>query len=316
MKRFRRSTRLVLALLLCCALTACGSGAKLAYDAPQAAGFYAADEDYAAAENEAVKSGGTDAGNGAGSVYGQRDVKLIRRAWLEVQSTQFDADLASLVALTEQVGGYFERSDLYTGGYYAAAEDCRTGEYVVRVPADQYDRFMNGLDGVGTITRRSENTEDVGQAYYDLESRLKTQRIKQERLQDLLARADKMEDVIALENALSEVEYMIEDLSSGLRRYDGLIDFATITVSLREVVRVNAAPGERESLLKRMGAGVVSSVHGLLYGLREVCVWVAYHLVGLIFCAAVTVGLILFIKRMIRRVKGAKVSEQNENTQN
>lgn len=75
----------------------------------------------------------------------------------------------------------------------------------------------------------------MGQNYSDIELRLQTQRTKQERLLALLEKAATMEDIISLENALSETEYQIEQYTSDLKRYDSLIDFATIELRLTEV---------------------------------------------------------------------------------
>lgn len=308
MKRMNKAICSLLAALMCLALTACGSGKSAAggaalYDE----GFVR--EAPAAAESEsyngvaAAKDSGATASGSGFTVYKNRDVKLIRRAWLSVQSTQFDQSVKALTELAVRLNGYFENSEVYTGGYYAADGDCRMGNYVVRVPASAYDQFMAELDGLGTVTRKSESSEDVGQAYYDLESRLKTQRIKQERLQALLQKADKMEDIISLENALSDVEYMIESYSSDLRRYDALIDYATINVTIEEVVRLNVTPGEKQPLLRRMGAGVVSSVQGFIDGVQEVCIWFAYHLISLVCTAAVIAAAVILIKRTLKKVK-------------
>lgn len=52
-----------------------------------------------------------------------------------------------------------------------------------------------------------------------------------------------MEDIIALESALSDVEYQIEQYSSELNRYDALVAFATFTISLSEVGKVTQEVG-------------------------------------------------------------------------
>ena len=48
-----------------------------------------------------------------------------------------------------------------------------------------------------------------------------------------------MEDIIALESAISETELEIEFLTGSLRKYDSKINFSTITLSLREVYRLS-----------------------------------------------------------------------------
>ena len=75
----------------------------------------------------------------------------------------------------------------------------------------------------------------VSEAYYDTESRLVTQRTKLERLQELLAKAENMEDIITLESAIADTELNIEYLTGTLRKYDALVDYATVEITLEEV---------------------------------------------------------------------------------
>ena len=48
-----------------------------------------------------------------------------------------------------------------------------------------------------------------------------------------------MEDIITIESAISETEYEIERLSGTKRHYDALVDYATVTLELREVYRLS-----------------------------------------------------------------------------
>ena len=58
------------------------------------------------------------------------------------------------------------------------------------------------------VVYMSSSAENITEAYYDTDSRLKTAQIKLERLQNLLANADNMADIITIESAISETEYV------------------------------------------------------------------------------------------------------------
>lgn len=227
---------------------------------------------------------------GGESVYQNSGAKLIRRAELTIQTTEFDQAAANLETLVQNCGGYFEQASVY-GGSYRNANASRCGEYIVRIPAEKYEMFKAGSDGLGYVTRSTESSEDVGEQYYDTEARLKTQRTKQERLLSLLEQAATMEDIIELENALSEVEYQIEQLSSTLNRYDALISYSTFTITLEETVRVDEQVGETSSLGQRMAAGIKASLEGVVVGAQNFLVWISYNLFGVavfvVVCAAV-----------------------------
>lgn len=225
-----------------------------------------------------------------GSVYHNSGAKLIRRAEMSIQTTQFDQAAQALQVLVEDCGGYFENSSVY-GGSYRDANARRSGEYVVRIPAEKYNEFLSATGDLGYVTQLTESSDDVGEPYYDTEARLKTQRTKQERLLALLEKAENMEDIISLESALSEVEYQIEQYTSTLNRYDALIGFSTFNIYLNEVSKVTQEVGETASLGSRMAAGFKASLEGLVTGGQELLVWVSYNAVALvILAAAVAIG--------------------------
>lgn len=248
---------------------------------------------------------------GGGTVYQNPEAKLIRRAELSIQTEQFDQSVTALERLTDQCGGYFENASLYGGGYRDAYAS-RSGDYVVRVPAKNYDKFLSGTGDLGYVTSKSESSQDVGEEYYDIETRLKTQRTKQERLLALLEKAETMEDIISLESALSDVEYQIEMYSSDLRRYDALVGFSTFQIRLDEVGRVTEEVGETASLGARMAAGFQASVRGLGEGFQNFLIWTSYNIFLLVILAGAAVVAVVVSRRALRTRREGKEQKPEE----
>ena len=235
----KRKTLAVCLAALMLVLAGCGGGNGMSSTASGATGGGMTTTDSAAGDNsgywdmeyapEAPMYPAMGEGQGS-SIYQNPGAKLIRRAEFNIQTEQFDESVSALNRLTAECGGYFESASIYGGGR-RDANARRWGEYVVRIPAERYDWFFTGAGELGYVTGRSESSEDVGERYYDTEARLKTQRTKQERLLALLEKAESMEDIIALESALSEVEYQIEQYSSTLNRYDARSTFPPLPSS-------------------------------------------------------------------------------------
>ena len=179
-------------------------------------------------------------GQSSASVY--QDAKLIRRAYLQVQTETFDQAVASLEKMVAECGGYFQSASV-EGGSLRNQNATRWGNYTIRLPQEQFDTFLGRTGELGYVTSQSENSENVSQQYYDTEAHLKAQRTKQERLLSLLEKADSMETIVALEDALSEVEYEIESLTTSLNEYDSLISYSTIELTLDEVKTITTTPG-------------------------------------------------------------------------
>lgn len=245
------------------------------------------------------------------SVYQRPDAKLIRRAALEIQTEQFDQSKEALDRLVDSCEGYFENASVYSGGRLDAYAS-RSGEFVIRVPAEKYSQFLSSTGDLGYVVHKDESSEDVGTQYYDTEARLKTQRTKQERLLALLEKAESMEDIISLENALSDVEYQIEQYSSELNRYDGLISFSTFTVRLYEVKRVTQEVGETAPLGQRMAAGFQASVRNLSQGCQDFLIWASYNVFLLAVLAAVAAAAVVVGKRELKKLRKEDKKEPEE----
>ena len=228
----KRAVTMWLAALLALSLTACGGGASGGGDATASSSAEGGESlSFSTQESQDSAPGEPGAEAEEASPQAGQNAKLIRRAELEIQTEAFDAAAASLEALVAEAGGYFQSAQV-EGGSLRDQNAARYGNYVIRLPEENFSAFLDQSGTLGYVVRRSESSENVSQAYYDTETRLAAQRTKQERLLALLAQADTMESIIELENALSETEYEIQSLTTDLEHYDDLIDYATVDLYL------------------------------------------------------------------------------------
>ncbi len=228
---------------------------------------------------------------------GFSNAKLIYTANIEMESTEFDLAVAGLEELVESMGGYFEESYVNNYGSY------RSGNYTVRVPAENFEGFCSAVGQLCQLNAVSRSAKDISEAYYDTESRLVTQQTKLERLQTLLAQAESMEDIITLESAISDTELYIEQLTGTLRKYDSLVGFSTVTIYLQEVYKLTEVEepviGFGAKLAQAFKTGCSNFVDGLERGaLRFARNWTDW----LIF-AIVVVVIILVARRVLKKLR-------------
>ena len=224
------------------------------------------------------------------------NVKLIYRADVSLESTEFDVTVAGLNALVDSLGGYYERSELDNSN-----NRYRRGYYTVRVPAAGFDAFCEGVGGLCQVNSISRSAEDVSEAYYDIESRLTTQKTKLERLQALLKKADVMEDIIKLESAISDTELTIEQLTGSLRKYDSLVGYSTINVSLFEVYKLTEPEAPAIGFGAKLAAAFKSGTRNFVDGLGDFIIDFARGWVGWLIFIAVVAVIVLLIRRAVRR---------------
>lgn len=284
----KRLLPLFLALLL--SLSACGSSSG-GTASSAAAGDASADNGWAEAAMDAADTAG-----GADFSAVRRNAKLILNADLSLETQDFEKSAADIEKMTAEAGGYIESSGTYgdTGS--------RSANYTLRVPQEKFEQFYAQLGENMHVVSRSRSSEDVTEQYTDIETRLATLQTKHERLLSLLEKADKMEDIIALENALADCEYEIDSLTGSKRRYDDLVGFSTFYINLREVQTLTATAdgtgfGAQLTQAAKTGArGLADVVRGTILGV--VMFWPAVILV----IAGTAAGVILHRRRKAKRL--------------
>lgn len=298
----------LLALMLL-TLTACGGSGKgesAAIEMPSAEEMQTASADMDMAPAEAEYGGGVAYEDNGSSAYLQGR-KMIRTASLELETTAFEEAAAGLADLTERFGGYFASSSIGNRG-----SGYRWADYTVRVPADRYQEFLNQAGELCHETWRSTNEEDVSESYYDTEGRLKTQQIKLERLQALLAKAEAMEDIITIESAISETEQAIDSLSGTLRHYDSLVDYATVSISLSEVYKLSNVEEKPIGFGGRLAAAFSEGGAAFLNGMEDLAVALAYGWLWVLLLAVIVVAAVRVLRKRRSASKGKKPDDKAE----
>lgn len=303
----KKLTALLLTILslLSLVLAGCGSGSTASMDSATNGG--------AMAPGSAAESGKWDSADDFGfaeapsdgslypssDIYSDPDAKVIRTADLTIQTTEFEQSMAALAALTEELGGYYENARVNAGGYYDRYSN-RTADYIVRIPKENFTAFRDNVGEVGHLYSISEDSQDVGEIYCDTEARLATLETKRDRLLALLEKAELMEDIISLENALAEVQYQIDMHTTALRKYDSLIDYSTFNIYLVEVVKVSTEPTPQDGFFTRLGASFLAGAEGFGAGLQSLALWIARNIIVLIILAVIVV---VVVRILLRRRK-------------
>lgn len=284
MKHMRILTVILLACSLLLTLAACGSDegdydySYSSYDG-KSANMYGYESDFGfAAESEAYDYA-DDAVKADMPTNGGR--KIIYSASFSMQTNAYDDATAKLESLVTKYGAYFESADSY--GTADSAD--RYASYTVRVPVENYNAFRNEAAGIAVVIASGQNNEDVTETYFDKEARLESAKLRESRLLELLVNAANLDDILALERELADVRYEIESYEGTLRKFDSLVNYATVTIYLEEVtspVVIQPVPvtfGERTSQalsggFEDFGKALQDAVVGLCYALPTLLLWI------------------------------------------
>ena len=226
-----------------------------------------------------------------------KDVKMVYTANMDLQTLSFDQADADISALVEEMGGYFEQRSISnrSSGY-------RYAEYTVRVPAEKFNDFCSQMGTLCHLVYKNESADNITESYYDTQSRLVTAQTKLERLQELLRRAESMEDIITIESAISETEWTIENLTGTLRTYDSLVGYSTIYMTLHEVYELSGQGQAPVTFGDRLGESFLDGLKAIGRAAQNFAVWLAYSW----FWLLIVVVIVIVVIRTIRRRKNGK----------
>ena len=160
------------------------------------------------------------------------------------------------------------------------------------MPSGNYRAFMDAVGSTLYVSDKNESVEDIGLQYADTEAMLETLRIKQDRLQELLAKAENMSDIIEIENALTDVEYQITRYSQTKSRYDSLIGYATVNIDVQRVARPSSGIDDEQSYLERLFRNFTDGAEDFAEGVGDFFLSLAYNIIPLAL-AALVIALLL-----------------------
>ena len=193
-----------------------------------AVGDTVADSEYDADSDYAVDN--------ATSYVLETDRKLIYTADYSISTDSFDEDYNKVLELMEKYGGYLESEYTYGSEPKTSYDYGRSSSLYLRIPVDNYDAFLNDVSNVGELESKNISSEDISERYYDIDARIKLLEERKARLEEYMAAADNVEDMMAVESQISDVLYELDSLKSDKKSIDGRIEYSQVTVNLRENV--------------------------------------------------------------------------------
>ncbi len=238
------------------------------------------------------------------------DRKIIKSASISMETTEFDTTIDTITAKIKSTTGYIESSNINGFGINADNTQRRNAYLVARIPEAQFDAFLAALEEVGSITDQQINGEDVTEQYFETESHLKALQIQEERMLELLSKAEQMEDILLIEQELTTCRTEIENLTTNLKRYDNLIAYNQVTLDITEVARISTVNPMPTTLGQRME----NTFHWSISTLKNVVETLLVMLVAIapFVMIALAIGVVIWRIRKKCRRKGTTVSSEKD----
>lgn len=155
--------------------------------------------------------------------------KIIINCDLTIQTKEFDKTNSKLSELVDNYEGYIQNSSIYN------YENRNDAYYTIRIPASSFNDFVNGTKEIGYVKSVNTSIDDVTDSYFDIEARINSLKAQKEKLDQMYSQCTTIDEIISVEQRLSEVQYEIDSYQATINNYDLLIKYSTINISITEV---------------------------------------------------------------------------------
>jgi hypothetical protein len=187
------------------------------------------------AESHAAGAAAADA---ASTVAKQH--RLAKTARIDVLVASVETSLKRVRELTGDNGGELTSLDDASPRTAGAVHGA---QLTVEIPAARLDATLDQFAALGTVQNRAIDAEDVDAAIVDEEARLRNLRSEENDLRALMAKGGKVDDILSVQQNLSDVRGQIEELDATHQHDLHRVATSTISVNLTEE-RANETPAQ------------------------------------------------------------------------
>ncbi|HEX7195428.1 MAG TPA: DUF4349 domain-containing protein [Candidatus Limnocylindria bacterium] len=268
----RPVTLAVIITMLMLIVAACGGQSGMAPGEAQAEGEATAARDAlgGAVEDAAGEPAASDAATGGGPQEPEGNAapieqRIIKTGEVTVQVADVPATVGRVRAFVLELGGY-------VGGSQAGAGD-EGATLTLRIPAARFDDALERLRALdGEVVAEATRESDVTRQVIDLGARIANLESSEASYRVLLERAERIDDVLAVQARLDGVRGEIEQLEAQLQEIEGDADLSTLTVSLVPApapIRTVTTTWDPKAEVD----GALASLVGIGQGLLNAVIW-------------------------------------------
>ena len=231
--------------------------------------------------------------------------KIIYSVYADIETITFNETIDKVHALMQAYNAFIEHSNIsgvtLSSKMYGWTE-YRYAHFTLRVPKDGLDGITANLENLGNVTHRNSNAMNITSQFYDTQSRLNSQRVQEERLLDMLSKAEDVPDLIMIEERLSEVRYQIESLTSTLTNWQSQVDYSTLTLSIREVEEYTEPVLIHRTYWEQIGDGFMATMRNVGRFFMNFFKWLIVSAPVLVILAVIGVVIFIVTKRQIKKM--------------
>lgn len=201
--------------------------------------------------------------------------------------TNFNAGIASF---NENANNRYDNNKQYM---YA--------DIVVKVPQEKFRSFVEQIKQSGMyVSTYNEATQDITEAYMDVESKLVSLKQQEAILNELLTKAQNVGEIIEINNQKQQVIQQIEYNTKIQQTYDNKIAYSTVTINIQEV---DSTQVTEKGIGQRLGDTIVSGIDGLKFLATNLLLLIVYLLPFALVIGVIVLIIVVIVKKTHKNKK-------------
>lgn len=245
----------------------------------------ASSEELGYTEDSMIESSSQAQGPEIFEVLSDEDKKIVYTFEYNIETKEYRKSLEGLEAKAEKFGGFVESSE-----FDNSSRDFKSINMTLRIPKENSEKFQESLGNIGSVTYQSLSTNDMSKAYSDLDKQVKILETKDARYIELLESAENMEDILAIESQLAEVEAQLRFINQDLKNIDYDVNYNTFHIYLYEVENPDIGVNEKDSFTNRLKRAFSYSFENFKNFIQNLVLFIASNI---IFIGLITLIVIL-----------------------
>jgi hypothetical protein len=197
--------------------------------------------------------------------------KIIKDGTMRIKTDDMPASKKRFDALLKSLNAYYELEDLQNNDAEIRYE------LKIRLPAENFEKLISGIESGGDeITNKNIQARDVTEEYIDIATRLENKRAYMKRYQELLSKAQKIEDILAIDENIRTLQEEIESSEGRLKYLNDQVAFSTLNVTLFKTKDFIYRPQEQDKFTERIKSAFSngwSTLVNLVVGLFGIWPW-------------------------------------------
>jgi hypothetical protein len=236
--------------------------------------------------------------------------KIIYTGQAELVVQDFDEALDALEVILRENGGYIAGKTV-TG----EPGQPRYGRWTLRIPEANFETFLTAIAKRGEMRQQTLESEDVTDRYFDTKAEVANLEAREDALRKLYKEkiaGSKLTDLLEVDRELNNVRGQINVRKGQLQRWDNLVEYATLTLTIRD--RKDYVPPTSPDFGTTLGRTFQASLEALVWagkGFVLVVVALAPWLAVLaVLALAVWLPIRFFTKTQYKPVRQAAAKPQ------